>query len=84
MSYLSKIGDPLEKLSVRIDFELFRPVLTEVFSNNNRTHNRGRPSWDYVQIFKILILQQWYNIADDQTEFMIKGRLTFQPLLGIR
>ncbi|MCL2138463.1 MAG: IS5 family transposase [Treponema sp.] len=35
-------------------------------------------------MFKILILQKLYNMADDKTEFQIKDRLSFQRFLGLK
>jgi IS5 family transposase len=34
-------------------------------------------------MYKILILQKMYNISDDQTEYQISGRLSFQRFLGL-
>jgi IS5 family transposase len=34
-------------------------------------------------MFKILILQKLYNMADDKTEYQIKDRLSFQRFLGL-
>ena len=34
-------------------------------------------------MFKILILQKLYNMADDKTEYLIKDRLSFQRFLGL-
>jgi len=34
-------------------------------------------------MFKILLLQQWYSIADDMTEYLINDRLSFQRFLGL-
>ena len=31
----------------------------------------GRPVYDYVMMFKIIILQKLYNISDEQTEYQI-------------
>jgi IS5 family transposase len=35
-------------------------------------------------MFKILLLQQWNNIADDNTEYLINDRLSYQRFLGLR
>jgi len=43
----------------------------------------GRPAFDYVMMFKILILQKMYNISDAQTEYQIKDRLSFMRFLGL-
>ncbi len=34
-------------------------------------------------MFKIVMLQQWYHIADDKAEYMINDRLSFQRFLGL-
>ena len=76
------MGDPLEKVSATINFEMFRPVLNKVFQKE-AARPGGRPAWDYVLMFKILLLQQWYSIADDMTEYLINDRLSFQRYLGL-
>jgi IS5 family transposase len=35
-------------------------------------------------MFKIIILQRYYNLSDEQTEFQIKDRLSFQQFLGLQ
>ena len=35
-------------------------------------------------MFKILILQRYYNLSDEQTEFQIKDRLSFMQFLGLQ
>ena len=81
---LSDMGDPLEKLRAVVDFELFRPLLRDIFSF--RTFDRGqgdRPAMDTVLMFKILVLQDLYRIADDSTEYLINDRLSFQRFVGM-
>ena len=34
-------------------------------------------------MFKILILQRLFNLSDDQTEFLITDRMSFQRFLGL-
>jgi len=79
---LSQMGDPLEMITKVIDWEIFRPILNEVIQKEERGIG-GRPSWDYILMFKILLLQDWYGIADDKTEYMINDRLSFQRFLGL-
>jgi len=76
------MGDPLEKISDSVDFEIFRPILNKVFHSKPSALG-GRPAWDCVLMFKILLLQQWYSIADDKTEYLINDRLSFQRFLGL-
>jgi len=44
----------------------------------------GRPPFDRLMMFKILILQRYYNLGDEQTEFQIKDRMSFQQFLGLQ
>lgn len=79
---LSQIGDPLEKLTACVDWELFRPILVQLLKKPAKGPG-GRPPYDYVLMFKILILQRYYNLSDDQTEYAILDRLSFRRFLGI-
>lgn len=79
---LSKLGDSLEKLNQAIDWELFRPKLTNVFKKQAKGAG-GRPPYDYVMLFKALVLQRIYNLSDDQTEYQINDRMSFMRFLGL-
>jgi IS5 family transposase len=79
---LSKLGDPLERLNTYIDWEQFRGVLTGTLQKEPKGPG-GRPPFDYVMMFKILILQRLYNISDAQAEYQIKDRLSFMRFLGL-
>jgi IS5 family transposase len=81
---LSELGDPLEKITGTIDWEIFRAILNSIFCY--RTYNNGkggRKPWDVVLMFKILLLQEWNSIADDRTEYLINDRLSYQRFLGL-
>jgi IS5 family transposase len=63
---------------------MFRPLLDETFCTDEKDPSKGgRPPYDYVMMFKILILQYLYNIADERTKFAIKDRLSFMRFLGL-
>lgn len=78
---LSAAGDPLERLSGVVDFEVFRGALVAALRRGPR-HKGGRPPFDPVVMFKILVLQALYSLSDEATEFQIKDRLSFQRFLG--
>jgi IS5 family transposase len=82
LSKLSKLGDPLEKLNKGVDFEMFRSLLEERLHVEAKNKGGRRP-FDYVLMFKILILQRYYNLSDVQTEFQICDRLSFMRFLGL-
>ncbi|MFZ1749092.1 MAG: transposase, partial [Saprospiraceae bacterium] len=82
LTKLSKLGDPLERLSQGIDFEIFRVLLDDKLSKLPKGKGGRRP-YDYVMMFKILILQRFYNLSDDQVEFQINDRMSFMRFLNI-
>jgi transposase len=42
-----------------------------------------RPPMDAVGMFKVLILQPLYELADERTEFQFRDRLSFMRFLGL-
>lgn len=80
---LSEMGNPLERLSEVVDFEMFRPVLEEVLVIKERKSEAGRRPIDVVMMFKILFLQRYYGLGDHQIEYQIIDRTSFRNFLGI-
>lgn len=78
---LSQLGDSLERLKI-IDFESFRPTLTDGLKKERKSQ-AGRPPFDSVMMFKVLVLQRLFNLSDDQTEYQITDRISFQRFLGL-
>jgi IS5 family transposase len=79
---LIKLGDPLHRLSKGVDFELFRPLLSDNLFKQSQGPG-GRPPYDYVMMFKILVLQRYFNLSDDQVEFQICDRISFMKFLNL-
>ena len=80
---LSELGNPLEAIGKVIDFELFRPILEEKLLNTNKKNNAGAKPFDVVMMFKIMIIQRYYNLGDLQVEYQIIDRLSFKQFLGL-
>lgn len=80
---LSKQKDPLGKLSSYIDFEYFRKPLKEFFDKAVDPHKGGRPAYDYILMFKILILQRYYSLSNDAIKYAVLDRLSFMRFLGL-
>src|ERR1035438_7071239 len=83
LSKLSKLKDPLEKLNQVIDFEVFRENLNAIYQKPDRKSNAGAKPFDYVLMFKILIIQRLYNLSDEQMEFQLNDRLSFKRFVGL-
>lgn len=79
---LSAAGDPLERLAAVVDFEVFRGDLEQALSRSDRSKG-GRPPYDPVLMFKVLVLQTLYTLSDDQTEYQLKDRLSFMRFVGL-
>src|ERR1043166_4786751 len=82
LAALSAAGDPLERLSAVVDFELFRSVLDAALARSDRSRG-GRPPYDPVLMFKVLVLQALYSLSDDAAEFQVRDRLSFMRFLGL-
>jgi IS5 family transposase len=81
---MEKLGKaPLDKLNDYIEWEDFRPILTELLAPKEQKAPGGASHYDYVFMFKILIIQKYYNLSDEQTEFRINDSLSLQRFLGI-
>jgi len=81
---LDTIGDPLQKLTSCIDWERFRLLLTHGFEKDEPAKGPGgRPPYDYVLRFKVLVIQSLYNLSDDAMEFQLNDRRTFQRFIGL-
>jgi hypothetical protein len=54
-----QIGDPLVKLNKNIDWEIFStPIETNMHKDRSKD---GRPPYDAILMFKIVMLQQLYH-----------------------
>jgi len=79
---LSAKGDDLERLNGIVDFEIFRPDLERAVPRADRSKG-GRPPYDHVLMFKVLILQSSHSLSDERTEYLVKDRLSFMRFLGL-
>jgi len=78
---LSKDGDPLEVLAETVEFERFRPILIRGLGYGNGAKG-GRPPFDPVAMFKVLVVQAQHNLSDARMEFMIRDRLSWMRFFG--
>ncbi|GJL52252.1 IS5 family transposase [Candidatus Nitrospira salsa] len=79
---LTQKGDPLEQLAQHIPWARFRKTLEKSLRRAKRSKG-GRPPFDAVLMFKVLVLQALYNLSDDQTEYQLRDRLSFMRFLGL-
>ena len=80
---LTAMGDPLVTLDAQIDWEAFRCDLARVHEKARKSKAGAKPI-DVVLMFKMLVLQQLYNLADDGIEYQVRDRLSFMRFLGLQ
>ena len=82
---LSAKGDPLETINAVVPWESFRaPVeAVTVTKSEDRKSNAGRPGYDTLLKFKMVVLQSLYNLSDEALEFQVRDRLSFMRFLGL-
>ena len=82
---ISAKGDPLETIKTSVPWEDFRPDIEAVTETNAeaRKSNAGRKPYDAILKLKVVVLQALYNLSDEQTEFMIRDRLSFMRFLDL-
>jgi IS5 family transposase len=60
---LSDLGDQLEAFEAAVEFEAFRPELNAALTYSDGTQG-GRPPFDPVMMFKILVIQTTNNLTN--------------------
>ena len=80
---LTRMRDPLVVLKKEVDWEAFRGDLAKVYEKERKSAAGAKPL-DVVRMFKVLILQQTYNLSDEQIEYQIRDRLSFMRFLELR
>jgi len=81
VQWLLAKGNPLSRLDAVVDWEQFRPLLDAALVKPAKGPG-GRPPHDRLKMFKTLVVQRFYNLSDEQTEYQVSDRLSFQQFIG--
>jgi IS5 family transposase len=79
---LEKSKDRLSELNEIIPWEVFRSCL-EPLRPQERKSKSGRKPIDLMILFKLMILQQLYNLSDEELEYQTHDRASFRRFLGL-
>ena len=82
---ISVKGDPLETINASVPWEEFRApieVATETKPEEKKS-NAGRPGYDTILKFKMVVLAALYNLSDEQLEIQVRDRLSFMRFLDL-
>lgn len=74
--HVKKLRSRLEDMNNLFDWNAFVSLFPE------RENIVGRPNYDQKLMVKCLFLQSWYGISDEELEFQINDRLSFQQFLN--
>ena len=72
---VKELRSRLEEMKGIIDWDAFLPLFPD------RETIRGRPEYEKKLMLRILFLQSCYSISDEEMEFQIYDRLSFQQFL---
>ena len=70
-------------LNAQINWEAFRSELERIHEKERKSAAGAKP-YDMVLMFKMLVLQQLHNLADEKVEYMVRDRLSFMRFLGLQ
>jgi len=79
---LEKSKDRLRHLNELIPWETFRECLEQLHPQERKS-KAGRKPIDRLMLFKLLILQQLYNVSDEELEYQTHDRASFRRFLGL-
>ena len=71
---LSK-SSKLEEIKKILDWNKFLSLFPE------KETLRGRPPYEKIMMVKLLFLQSWYGISDEELEFQVNDRMSFRNFL---
>lgn len=82
MSQIDQMKDPLANLNAIMNWDIFDSVLDSIPKEEAKGPG-GRPAFHPLFMFKILVIQTLYGLADEQTQFQILDRRSFHRFLEI-
>ena len=83
LAELTKLGDPLMQLNEKVNWESYRSILKQIrIDNPDNVKNAGRKPFDEVMMFRVIILQSLYGLSDDQMEYQLKDRRSFERFVS--
>ena len=72
----------LDGIAAIIDWRRVEKLLRRGLGRNNEI-TAGAKSYPAIQMFKILLLQQWYGLSDQDTESAMIDRISFIRFVGL-
>jgi IS5 family transposase len=80
---LNELGDTLRVLEHHVDFAALAASVDHAAPRPSRERG-GRPPFPTELMVRVLLIQQLFNLSDEQMEFQLLDRLSFQRFVGLR
>ena len=80
---LKAMGDPFIEINKIINWEIFRKPIEDAIRSTTDKSKGGRPPWDAILMFKIVMLMAWHGLSYKQAQYQINNRLDFMRFLGV-
>ena len=80
---LDRWGDVLQAMEQHVDFKALAAEIDRAAPRPSRARG-GRPPFPTELMVRAFILQNLYGLSDEQMEFQVLDRLSFQRFLGLR
>jgi len=77
---IAGLGNKLGEIRDIIDWEKFRPIITDMYRDNKEIG--GRPHNDEILMIKMLVLAGLHGLSDYEVKLLAMDRLSFRHFLG--
>ncbi len=71
----------LYKINKSVNWDKLREIITRRYKENKDTTENS--TYDPIMLFKILLLEQWYHLSDDQAETCINDSFLFSTFIEL-
>jgi len=79
---IDQLGDPLDDIETHIDFSALAAEIDVVAPRPASTQG-GRPPYPTETMVRILVLKRLYNLSDEQMEYQLLDRMSYQRFCGL-
>ena len=80
--FSTRQNDFLNQVDRLIDWRPIRTLINKKYTK--RQNAIGAPAYDVILLFKMLLLETWYNLSDCALEERINDSITFSRFLGLK
>ena len=74
---IETLGDPLQVIARHIDFDQLTQVIDQLLPRGDARRG-GRPAYPTAVMVRIVILKYLYNLSDEQMEYQLLDRMSYQ------